>query len=117
MAQARRGADIATMRPFTPTWTDEQIALRAEWLHTCDQAAVLSSFAGFHEDDVHRDLALLGRSALLVSADRGDVVLDSDVEECMRLAPQLQHVRVPGAGHMIPWDNLSGFLAAVRPFL
>jgi hypothetical protein len=24
---------------------------------------------------------------------------------------------VPGAGHMVPWDQLDGFLATVRPHL
>jgi N-formylmaleamate deformylase len=114
---ARQGAGVETLRPFTPTWTDEQIALRAEWLHTCNQAAVLSSFAGFHEDDIHQDLPHLGRPALLVSAERGEVILDSDAAECTSLAPDMRHVRVPGAGHMIPWDNLEGFLAAVGPFI
>lgn len=117
MALARRGADVATLRRFTPTWTDEQIALRAEWLHTCDQAAILSSFAGFHEDDIHADLRHLPWPTLLMSAERGDVVRDEDAAECAALAPDLSHVRVSDAGHMIPWDNLAGFLAAIRPFL
>lgn len=117
MALARQGAGLETLRPFTPTWTDEQIALRAQWLHTCDQAAILSSFVGFHEDDIHGDLPALTQPALLVSAERGDVVRDEDVAEFQSLAPQLGHLRVASAGHMIPWDNLAGFLAAVRPFL
>lgn len=117
MALARHGADVATLRAFTPTWTDEQIALRAQWLHTCDQAAILSSFASFHDDDIHADLAAMTCPALLVSAERGDVVRDEDVAECQTLAPDLAHVRVADAGHMIPWDNLAGFLAALRPFL
>jgi N-formylmaleamate deformylase len=117
MALARRGAGVETLRSFTPTWTDEQISLRAEWLHTCDQAAILSSFAGFHEDDLHADLPKLTLPTLLVAAERGDVVRDEDIAECKTLSPGLQAVRVPDAGHMIPWDNLAGFLAAVRPFL
>ncbi|MDF0544810.1 alpha/beta hydrolase [Sphingobium sp. H39-3-25] len=117
MALARHGADLETLRAFTPTWTDEQIALRAQWLHTCDQAAILSSFASFHDDDVHADLPALRQPALLVSAEHGDVVRDVDADECIALAPALSHVRVLDAGHMIPWDNLPGFLAAVRPFL
>ncbi|WP_242124728.1 alpha/beta hydrolase [Sphingobium sp. Sx8-8] len=117
MALSRHGADVETLRSFTPSWTEEQIALRAQWLHTCDQAAILSSFASFHDDDIHADLPALTQPALLVSAERGDVVRDEDAEECIALAPALSHVRVPDAGHMIPWDNLPGFLAAVRPFL
>jgi N-formylmaleamate deformylase len=117
MALARRGADVETLRPFTPTWTDEEIALRAEWLHTCDEAAVLASYASFHDDDIHQDLAILSLPTLLMSAERGDVILEEDEAEIRRLNPAIQTTRVPDAGHMIPWDNLPGFLAALRPFL
>jgi N-formylmaleamate deformylase len=117
MALARYGADVAALRAFTPSWTDEQIALRAEWLHTCDERAILASFAGFHEDDIHGDLSALDMPVLLVGAERGDVVLDADVAEIRSLNPAIDFARVPGAGHMIPWDNLSGFLSAVLPFL
>lgn len=117
LALARRGAGIDDLRPFTPTWTDEQIALRAQWLHTCDLAAVLSSYAGFHDDDIHADLPHLDLPVLLVTAERGDVVSDADAAEIVGLAPRAETTRVPDAGHMIPWDNLPGFMAAVTPFL
>jgi N-formylmaleamate deformylase len=117
MALARRGASIEDLRPFTPTWTDEEIALRAEWLHTCDEAAVRASYAGFHEDDIHKDLAVLTLPTLLMSAERGDVILEEDEAEIRGLNPAIQTVRVADAGHMIPWDNLPSFLAALRPFL
>ncbi|PTQ07769.1 alpha/beta hydrolase [Sphingomonas oleivorans] len=117
MALARRGAGIEALRRFTPSWTDEQIALRAEWLHTCDQAAILSSYAGFHDDDIHVDIPHLSLPTLLVAAGRGGVILDEDVEEIRALLPSIETCRVADAGHMIPWDDLPGFLAAVRPFL
>jgi N-formylmaleamate deformylase len=117
MALARHGADVETLRPFTPTWTDAEIALRAEWLHTCDEAAVLASYAGFHEDDIHQDLATLSLPTLLMSAERGDVIRDEDEAEIRRLNPAIQTIRVPDAGHMIPWDNLPGFMTALSPFL
>jgi len=117
MALARRGAGVEDLRPFTPTWTEAEIALRAEWLHTCDEAAVLASYASFHEDDIHQDLATLSLPTLLMSAERGDVILEEDEAEIRRLNPAIQTIRIPDAGHMIPWDNLAGFLAALRPFL
>jgi N-formylmaleamate deformylase len=117
MALARHGADIEALRPFTPSWSDEDIALRAQWLHSCDQAAVLSSFASFHEDDVHADLPQLKQPTLLLSAERGDVIRATEAEEFVSLAPDMIHERVMGAGHMIPWDNLPGFLAAIQPFI
>ena len=100
-----------------PSWTDAQRQLRAEWLHTCDERAIIQSFDDFHNDDIHADLPLLDAAVLLITAERGDVVLDADVEEIQRLAPGTRHHRVPAAGHMIPWDNEEGFYAAFGDFL
>lgn len=117
MAQARQGMDAEAMRAFCPSWTDAQRQLRAEWLHTCDERAIIQSFDDFHNDDIHADLPLLDAAVLLITAERGDVVLDADVEEIQRLAPGTRHHRVPAAGHMIPWDNEEGFYAAFGDFL
>ncbi|ALL71617.1 Hydrolase, alpha/beta fold family (plasmid) [Paraburkholderia caribensis MBA4] len=117
MALARKGTDAEGMRAFCPTWTNEELRLRAEWLHTCDERAVLASYEGFHTDDFHADAARLNVPSLLVTAERGDVVRDEDVAELQRATPTMQHVRVPDAGHMIPWDNAAGFYDAFGTFL
>jgi len=117
IAQAAHGIDIEGMRKFCPTWTDEQLHLRAQWLHTCNSAAVVRSFEDFHTDDFHADLAHLTVPTLLMAAERGDVVQDADVKEIEALVSDLCFVRVPGAGHMIPWDNEPGFYAALGDFL
>ncbi|WP_321922623.1 alpha/beta fold hydrolase [Burkholderia sp. BCC1998] len=117
MALARAGTDAERMRAFCPTWTDAELQLRAEWLHTCDERAVRTSYEGFHTDDFHADAAQLAVPALLITAERGDVVRDDDVAELQRATPSMQHVRVPDAGHMIPWDNAAGFYAAFGNFL
>ena len=117
IALAQKGIDVEGMRAFCPTWTEEQLRLRAQWLHTCDERAIRASFEGFHTDDIHADLPKLRVPALLMTAERGDVVRDADVAEMQTLAPELQHTRVPNAGHMIPWDNEAGFYAAFGDFL
>jgi len=114
---AVQGTDAEGMRRFCPTWTEEQRQLRAEWLHTCDERAMLASFEGFHTDDIHADLPHVSVPTLLITAARGDVVLPADVEELRALRPGLQEVRVPDAGHMIPWDNEPGFYQAFGEFL
>lgn len=114
---ATQGTDAEGMRRFCPTWTDEQLRLRAEWLHTCDERAMLASFDGFHTDDVHADLPHVSVPTLLITAARGDVVLPADVEELKSLRPGLLETRVPDAGHMIPWDNEAGFYQAFGDFL
>lgn len=117
MALARRGMDAQAMREFCPTWTEAQLQLRAEWLHTCDERAVRESFDGFHTDDIHVNLPSVTIPLMLMTAERGDVVMDADVEEIRGLAPQVVHVRVADAGHMIPWDNAPGFCRAFGDFL
>jgi N-formylmaleamate deformylase len=117
MALARAGTDAEGMRAFCPTWTQEERALRAEWLHTCDERAVLASYEGFHTDDFFADAARLSVPSLLVTAQNGDVVRDEEVAELQAATPAMQHVRVPAAGHMIPWDNAPGFYAAFGAFL
>lgn len=117
MKMAREGCSAEQMRAFCATWTEEQLQLRAEWLHTCDERAVIESFEGFHTDDIHADLPQLKVPAMLMVASRGDVVQQGDIDEFGSLVPQLVVSRVEDAGHMIPWDNEAGFYAAFGDFL
>lgn len=117
MALARKGCDAEAMREFCPTWSEEQLSLRAEWLHTCDERAILASFDGFHTDDIHVDFPKANVPVLLMTAERGDVVRDEDVEEIRGLLSSVESTRVPDAGHMIPWDNEEGFYSGFGSFL
>ncbi len=114
---ARQGIDAEGMRRFCPTWTEEQLRLRAEWLHTCDERAIVTSFEDFHRDDVHADMPSVQVPTLLMVAGRGDVIRAEDIEEIRGLLPAVQVARVPDAGHMIPWDDEAGFYRAFDDFL
>jgi N-formylmaleamate deformylase len=117
MALARRGCSAGEMRAFCPTWTEDQLRLRAEWLHTCNETAIVTSFDAFHTDDIHVDLPRIKIPAHLIVASRGDVLLPVDIEEIGKLLPQVSVAKVSDAGHMIPWDNEAGFYAAFGDFL
>ena len=117
MKAARKGCSAEDIRAYCPSWTDEQLALRAEWLHTCDERAVIESFNDFHTEDFHSDLPSLHIPTLLMRAEHGDVIRDEDVQEITSLAPSITAVCVANAGHMIPWDNEAGFYAALGEFL
>jgi N-formylmaleamate deformylase len=114
---AQKGASLEEMRPFVPTWKDEHIRLRTEWLPTCNRRAVEVAYRGFHEDDVHSDLPRLQVPALLVVAGRGGVILPEDVAEIRRLLPTIEVERVENAAHLIPWDDFEGFFRALTQFL
>lgn len=113
---AQQGCGIEDMRKFCPTWTDEQVALRAEWLHTCQWGAIRQAWDGFSTDDIHADLPHIQLPTRLVIAGGATVVMPEDEAEFKSLMPHVESRRVEGAGHMIPWDNLEGFLAAVMDF-
>ena len=110
---ANAGMDAEGMRSFCPTWTDEQLALRAEWLPTCFEPAIVAAFEGFHTDDIHPDLRDLEVATLLLRAERGNVILDVDVDEIRRMNGAIAVRTVRDAGHMIPWDNIDGFIGAL----
>lgn len=113
---AERGCSAEDMRAFCPTWSDAQLALRAEWLHTCQWGAIRIAFDGFHTDDIHQDIPKISKPARLIIAGGATVVDADDQAEIARLNPAIEQRIVPNAGHMIPWDNLPGFLNAVMDF-
>ncbi|KGE01900.1 alpha/beta hydrolase [Rhizobium sp. YS-1r] len=113
---AQKGCSGDDMRRFCPTWTDEQNALRAEWLHTCQLDAIRIAYDGFQTDDIHADLPHLALPMRLVVAGGAAVIGAEDIDEIKTLAPAIEVRIVEKAGHMIPWDNLDGFLAATLDF-
>lgn len=113
---AEQGCSAEDMLKFCPTWTEDQRALRAEWLHTCRWGAIRQAFDGFSTDDIHADMPEIKLPTRLVIAGGATVILPEDAEEIRGLMPQIEIRRVEGAGHMIPWDDLDGFLDAVMDF-
>lgn len=113
---AQKGCSSEDMKHYCPSWTDDQLALRAEWLHTCQLDAIDTAYKGFHTDDIHQDLPHLDLPMRLVVAGAAPVIQEDDVAEIKELAPAIETRTVDNAGHMIPWDNLDGFLEAVMDF-
>ncbi|WAH55301.1 isochorismatase family protein [Pseudomonas silvicola] len=102
---------------FCPSWTLEQRALRAEWLHTCFEPAIVQAYQEFHSVDIHQDFPALRQPALLMVAGRGGVILPEDEAAIHALHPAIEISHAPEAGHMIPWDDFDGFFAALGNFL
>lgn len=111
------GADIETMRQYCPTWSDEHLRLRAEWLHTCFEPAIVQAFEEFHSVDIHRDLPDIAVPTLLICAGKGGVIEDTDKTEMRELLPSIRIATAANAGHMIPWDDYEGFFDAFGDFL
>jgi N-formylmaleamate deformylase len=114
---AAAGCGVEQMRPYLPTWSDEHLRLRAEWLHTCEEAAIVRSYHDLNDADMHADLPHIRTPTLLIVAGGADVVRPEESAEMLRLCPALSVRTVSNAGHMIPWDNFEGFFVALLPFL
>ncbi|AYG62387.1 alpha/beta fold hydrolase [Rhizobium jaguaris] len=114
---AEKGIDAEGMKAFCPTWTLEQLRLRAEWLHTCYLPAIVKAFEDFHNDDIFGDFANLKQPCMLMVAGRGGVIEAVDEQEISGLNGAIEITRVPNAGHMIPWDDFDGFFLALGDFL
>jgi N-formylmaleamate deformylase len=115
--EARRGTDPDEVRRFYPKWSLRELQLRAEVLSSCDETAVLESYQGLEEEDFFEYWARLAVPAVLIRGGDSPVVPLAAVADLRRARPDIEIVTVPGAGHMVPWDNLAGFLDAVRPYL
>lgn len=114
---ARSGAAPEELLRYFPTLTSEHLALRAQWLPTCDENAVRESWLNFHREDFFPYLRELEPPVLFMYGGDSPVVPESALPEIIETRPEVEVARVPGAGHMIPWDNTTGFLHETRRFL
>jgi N-formylmaleamate deformylase len=114
---ARAGRGAAEAREHYPTWTDEQVRQRGEWLGSCDEIAVVESYAWFHLEAFEPVWQEVEPPALVLYGDESPVVTSDDSTRLQQLNPRADVVSVAGAGHMIPWDNLDQTTAEIETFL
>jgi N-formylmaleamate deformylase len=115
--EGQRGTTADEVRRFYPRWPESELELRARWLPTCDEQAVVETHRGFHTGDFFDVWPQLAGSPLLVRGGASPVVTDAGAEELAQALPAAQVVTVPNAGHMVPWDEFDAFLAPVGSFL
>ena len=104
------------MSRFFPGWTETALQLRAEWLGTCDEYAVVATYENFEREDFFGYWRQLPAPLLFVRGGESPVVTTAGELEVREANPAAEFVTVSRAGHMIPWDNLPEFLEAVRAF-
>ncbi len=114
---ARRGLGIEQAREHYPTWTDEMIVGRGEWLGSCDETGVIESYGWFHLEAFEPMWLDAEPPALLLYGDHSPVVSSADASRLAEINPRGGVVSVPGCGHMVPWDNLDQTLHEISTFL
>lgn len=118
------GRDLATRGEAMPVaggplanWTEEQLALRTEWLPTCDVTALTESHRSFDDEDIHSLMPSIECPTLLICAANGGTITPEDEHEIVGLIDDCRSMRIPDVGHMIPWDDIDAFTHAVRSFV
>jgi N-formylmaleamate deformylase len=117
LAQARAGVTVEELRAHYPTWPERELDLRTRWLQTCADAAVAESHHGFHTEDFFDDWPHVGAPVAFVHGGDSPMVTADGAAEAAERNPAAVMVRVPAAGHMIPFDNLEGFREAIEGLL
>lgn len=117
IAAAGRGdMTIDDMRPYFPRWTNEQLRLRVEWVHTCDPRAIIEFRDDVLIDDFHAEISKITMPMELMIGGQSPLITVEEEIEIAALNPLLETVRIPEAGHMIPWDTPDTFLDLTRTF-
>ena len=115
-AAGRGDMAIADMRPYFPRWTDAQLQLRVEWVHTCDPRAIIEFRDDVLIDDLHAEIPKLSMPTQLMIGGQSPLITVSEEAEIASLNPLLRTVRIADAGHMVPWDTPETFLTLTREF-
>lgn len=121
--RATRERGEAAVRAQYPHWTDEQVAARVEGHRRMSDRVMLDPVERYEPGSILDDLPRIQCPTLFVYGDVGHkgprpgIVKPETAEQAGRLLKHGQLVFVPGTGHMVPWDDLAGFMAPVRSFL
>lgn len=107
---------IGEMRSYFTGWTDAQLALRVEWIHTCDPRAIIDFRIDVLEDNLHAELPRIAIPAQLMIGGKSPLITEAEEAEIAALAPALERIRIPDAGHMIPWDTPETFFDLCHGF-
>lgn len=113
LSEAAAGTSVDAVRRYYPHWPTRELQVRIQELPSCDVEAVKETHAGFETDEFETDWCRLSAPVTLIYGADSPMVSGEDAR---RLAEQLPHAtlkKVPDAGHMVPWDNLAGFLVAI----
>jgi N-formylmaleamate deformylase len=115
--EAQAGATADDMAKYYPTWPRRELEIRAQWLATCDETAVVETYHNFHTEDFFAYWEHMPPPVAFIYGDDSPVVTRESLPEVAATNPRAELVGIPNAGHMIPFDNLSDFVAQVLDFV
>jgi N-formylmaleamate deformylase len=116
LRQAQAGASADDMRRYYPTWPDRELRIRADWLSTCDERAVVETYCNFHIEDFFDYWPAVVSPALFLYGAESPVVPSVAIDEIVSSNPSAEVSSIAHAGHMIPFENLDEFVSVLRNY-
>jgi len=117
LREAYEGTTADAVSAYYPLWPRSELLLRARWAPTCEEAAVLATYDEFVREDFLEWWAEVPAPASFIRGGESPVVTASGAEDARAANPGAAYAVVPGAGHMVPWDNHTGFMQELRTIL
>jgi N-formylmaleamate deformylase len=105
------------VRRFYPKWSRAELLLRARWVATCAEDAVLATYDEFTREDFFDWWPDVEAPAAFIRGGDSPVVTEAGAAEAARANPAATQHCIAGAGHMVPWDQPAPFLAELRSIL
>lgn len=112
---------LVQYRAEHPGWPEETVRLMAESKKQFDPAIVDTMANTVHAECSTwlKNIKSVTRPTLLITADPGlgGIVTPEAASKARELNPGITIVKVPGAGHLIRYDNYPAFMSVLRAFL
>lgn len=114
LAQARRGTDADEVALSWPRWSRREQELRARWLSSCCEAAIVRTHESFESENFFDYWSRLEGPSTLIYGSESLVVTAAGAAELAAANPDAELVEVKDAGHMVFWDQPQASLAVLR---
>ena len=121
--RATRARGAAAVRDQYLDWSDEQVAARVLSHQQLSDRVLLDPIERFEATSLYDDLARIACPTLFLYGDtahtgnRPGIVSHAAAQRALATLRDGELAFVPATGHMVPWDDLAGFLEPLRRFL
>lgn len=97
--------EMELFRSFFPSFTEEQVAERAEEYRNNCLRAIIESYKSLLREPFQVYIKMVTSPVLLLAAEFGDTIRENELQVLKRINPQMQVERIKGVGHMIYKDD------------
>ncbi|HEV7976292.1 alpha/beta hydrolase [Amycolatopsis sp.] len=105
LTEAKRGTTADEVAQSWPRWPRREQEIRARWLSSCDHDAVAATHHRFDTEDFFHTWPHVPEPAIFLYGADSPVVTAAGANEAAQTNPAAVQQSIPGAEHMVYWDN------------